>query len=399
MFQPSPEILKKYADVLIKFALNSWEWAKKWEVVWLRLNESAKPFLSFLQQAILESGAHYILQYSPEGAEKTFYDFASDEQIAFFPDEHYLQIVKSIDHSVFIDSTDNKYLLKDVAPTKLMNRQKVFKNYMEARNKKENEGKFTWTLWLYGTEAMASDVWLTLEEYWGEIINACYLDEVDPIAKWREVFAENIAIQQKLNALQIRKVHVVAEDTDLHVTIGEQRQWLGGSGRNIPSFEIFTSPDWRGTNGWIRFNQPLYRYGNIITGIRLEFKDGKIISATADKNESLLREMIAVEGADKIGEFSLTDGRMSRITKFMGETLYDENVGWPFWNTHIAVGASYHETFTGDVINASKEELAALGFNESAIHTDIMSTTDRTVTATLADGREMVIYQDGKFVL
>lgn len=107
---------------------------------------------------------------------------------------------------------------------------------------------------------MASDVGLTLEEYWGEIINACYLDEVDPIAKWREVFAENIAIQQKLNALQIRKVHVVAEDTDLYITIGEQRQWLGGSGRNIPSFEIFTSPDWRGTNGWIRFNQPLYRY-------------------------------------------------------------------------------------------------------------------------------------------
>jgi aminopeptidase len=72
------------------------------------------------------------------------------------------------------------------------------------------------------------------------------------------------------------------------VKIGEKRQWVGGTGRNIPSFEIFTSPDWRGTDGWIRFNQPLYAYGTLIEGVELEFKKGIIVKAMAKKNEKVL---------------------------------------------------------------------------------------------------------------
>lgn len=63
--------------------------------------------------------------------------------------------------------------------------------------------------------------------------------------------------------------------------IGSDRKWLSGSGANVPSFEVFTSPDWRGTNGWIRFNMPLFYQGNVIKGIRLEFEDGLVTSATA----------------------------------------------------------------------------------------------------------------------
>ncbi len=80
------------------------------------------------------------------------------------------------------------------------------------------------------------------------------------------------ADRERLDALDIERVHVEGEDVDLRIAIGEQRRWLGGRGRNIPSFEIFTSPDWRGTEGWIDFNQPLYRYGNLVKGIRLEFR-------------------------------------------------------------------------------------------------------------------------------
>jgi aminopeptidase len=101
---------------------------------------------------------------------------------------------------------------------------------------------------------------------------------------------------------------------------------LAGSGRNIPSFECFVSPDWRGTQGWIRFNQPLYYQSNIIKGIQLWFDNGKVVKASASENEQLLLDMIAVTDADKIGEYSLTDRRMSRITRLMGETLYDENI-------------------------------------------------------------------------
>jgi len=109
--------------------------------------------------------------------------------------------------------------------------------------------------------------------------------------------------------------------------------------------------------------------------------------------------MIAQKDADKAGEFSLTDRRLSRITKFMGETLYDENVGGPFGNTHIALGMAYKDAYTGDVANTTLAEWERLGYNDSVIHTDMMSTTDRTVTATLADGSEKVIYKGGEFVI
>ena len=109
--------------------------------------------------------------------------------------------------------------------------------------------------------------------------------------------------------------------------------------------------------------------------------------------------MVATENADKVGEFSLTDRRFSRITKFMAETLYDENVGGPFGNTHIALGKSYHDCYDGDPAGGRAAEWERLGFNESSVHTDIVSTTDRTVTATMRDGSERVIYAGGEFQL
>jgi aminopeptidase len=109
--------------------------------------------------------------------------------------------------------------------------------------------------------------------------------------------------------------------------------------------------------------------------------------------------MIATEGADKVGEFSLTDKRFSRITRFMAHTLYDENVGGPFGNTHIALGRSYQDAYAGDPAGVKSEEWDRLGFNNSSVHTDIVSTSDRVVTAQLRGGEERVIYRDGEFQL
>jgi aminopeptidase len=107
--------------------------------------------------------------------------------------------------------------------------------------------------------------------------------------------------------------------------------------------------------------------------------------------------MIVRENADKIGEFSLTDSRVSRITKFMANTLFDENIGGQFGNTHVALGRAYKDSLAGDQAALSPDEWGALGFNESPEHTDIISTTDRTVTAIGFDEKETVIFKDGKF--
>ena len=399
MYTPPAIILKKYADVLIKFALWSGQGAKNGDVIFLSICESARPLLPHLQKSILESGAHMVLNYQPDGLTREFYELATSEQLDFVPKEYLLERVKMATHFVSIISEYNKHELEGIDGKKIMQRGEQMKFFLDARRNKEDNNMLTWTCGLYGTPAMAKEVNLSEEEYWDEIIRACYLDIENPIAKWQDFFKQIETTKNKLNTLPIESVHVKGDDANLHIKIGNNRKWLGGSGRNIPSFELFVSPDWRGTNGWVRFNEPLYRYGVLIEGVELEFTDGIITNAKASNNEQMLKDMLSVPNANKIGEFSLTDKKFSRITRFMGETLYDENVGGRYGNTHIAVGASYRDSYTGDCKIISESQWEELGFNDSSVHTDIVSTTNRKVTATLTDGTTVVIYKDGEFTL
>lgn len=396
------KILENYANVLVNFALGGGKGIKKGDVVHLIAEECTKPLYLELRKAIWKAGGHVISDYRPScdpeyNVEQDFFLHTENHQIEFFPN-HYLQgVIKQIDHSLFVIGTNDVRALQNIDPKKLMARNKIFKPYMEWRNKKENAGKFTWTLALYGTEAMAKEANLTLEEYWEQITRACFLNEKDPIKKWQEVYKNLEGYRTRLNKMPIEKMHVKGPDVDLWIKLGDKRAWMGGSGRNIPSFELFTSPDWRGTEGFIKFNQPLYYYDNLIEGIELTFKNGKVVKSKATKNEKLLKQMIATENADKVGEFSLTDKRFSHITKFMADTLYDENIGGPNGNTHIALGNSYHDCFAGNPAKVSKKTWAKLGYNNSSVHTDIISTSPRTVTAYMKDGSTKVIYEYGEY--
>jgi aminopeptidase len=403
-FRPSQAVLERYADVLVNFALGGGAGVKPGDVVRIAAHEAAKPLYVELHRAVWRAGAHAIGDYQPDddgecNLSRDFYTLAGADQIDFFPADYQRGMIDQVDHQVAVLSDTDMRALEGIDPALIMRNGRSLKPAMDWRQEKESAGRFTWTLGLYGTAAMAAEAGLSDEEYWRQIIEACFLDDEDPIARWREVTEQLGDYVERLNALPIERLHIVGEDVDLHVMIGEQRRWLGGSGRNIPSFEIFTSPDWRGTEGWIAFNQPLYRYGNLVRGIRLEFAGGHVVKASAEQNEAVITEMVATENADKVGEFSLTDRRFSRITKFMAETLYDENVGGPFGNTHIALGKAYRDCYDGDMASLSPEEWERLGFNESSVHTDIVSTTDRVVTATLRGGGEKVIYAGGEFQL
>ena len=403
-YTPDKRILEKYANVLVNFALGSGAGIKKGETVRIIIEESAKPILIELQKAILKAGGNFILNYLPDDTDeynfsKIFYELASDIQITYFPKNQLIGMVKDIDHQIVIISEAMKNPLAGVDPKKMMKRGEASKFFMDLRNHKENLGKFTWTLALYGTPAMAKEAKMSEKDYWQEIINACYLDNPNPIKKWKDTYKKMAVYQDKLNKLSIDKLHVEGADADLWIKLSPMSKWIGGSGRNIPSFELFTSPDWRGTSGWIRFNQPLYRYGNLIDGIELWFENGRVVKCKARSNENVLREMIATKNADKIGEYSLTDSRFSEITKFMAETLYDENIGGRYGNTHLALGKSYHDCYKGDPSKVTKKGWEKLGYNDSSVHTDIISTTDRTVTAYLPNGKTKVIYKDGKFTL
>jgi aminopeptidase len=403
-YTPAPEVLERYAAVLVDFALGSGSGVQPGEVVRVVAPESAKPLYVAVNRAVWRAGGHVIGGYQPDddrayNLARDFLECANEAQLEHFPGRYMRGLVDEMDHQVSILADADPHALDSVDPSRIMRRGEAMRPLLDWRGEKENAGGFTWTLGLYGTAAMAAEAGMSLEEYWEQIVHACYLDEEDPLARWREVGRRLDETQKLLNALDVERLHVEGEDVDLWISLGQRRRWLGGRGRNIPSFEIFTSPDWRGTEGWIYCNQPLYRYGNLVKGIRLQFADGLVTEASAEQNEHVLREMIATAGADRIGEFSLTDRRYSRITRFMAHTLYDENVGGAFGNTHVAVGRSYQDAYDGDPAELAEEEWERLGFNQSSVHTDIVSTTDRRVTAQLRDGGERVIYADGEFRL
>ena len=403
-YVPPREIIERYASVLIDFALGGGRGVQPGEVVRVVAPESAKPLYAALNRAVWRAGGHVIGSYQPDddhavNLSRDFYELASPEQLEHFPALYTRGLIDEIDHQVTVIAPSDPRALDGVEPSRIMRRGEALRPLLDWRGEKENAGRFTWTLGMYGTPGMAAEAGMGIEEYWEQIVHACFLDEEDPVARWREIGQRLDDTRQRLDALQIERLHIEGEDVDLWVSVGEQRRWLGGRGRNIPSFELFTSPDWRGTEGWIYCNQPLYRYGNLVKGIRLEFADGRVTEASAEENEQVLKDMIATDGADRVGEFSLTDRRFSRITRFMAQTLYDENVGGSFGNTHIAVGRSYQDAYAGDPALVSDEQWQRLGFNNSSVHTDIVSTTDRVVTATLPGGEQRVIYRDGQFQL
>ncbi len=398
-YQPPQEILARYADVLVNFALGNDYGINPGETVQIAVPDIAKPLALELQTAVLKSGGHPLVRLVPTGFEKDFFTHANQDQLAFFPKKYSRERVKLLDHAISIIADPHPFELKDIDPQKIMTARDSKSKMREWLFEKEGKGSFTWTLGLWGVQAKADIVGLSLEEYWEQIIKACFLDEQDPVAHWKRLKDQQQATRNALNNLEIEYLTIKGPDADLKVTLGPDRQWKGGADRNIPSFEIFTSPDWRGVEGWIRFNQPVYRYGNMLQDIRLELKNGKVRKATAKHGQQLLDQMLKSKNADKIGEFSLTDKRFSRISHVMAETLYDENIGGPYGNTHLAIGMAYKDCYRGDSSSFTKKDWHKRGFNESPEHTDIVSTTDREVTAHLTDGSSKVIYTAGMFTV
>ena len=239
---------------------------------------------------------------------------------------------------------------------------------------------------------------LTKEQYFDHVAKACYLDKRDPVKAWQGVYEKVVATKKWLNGLEVKTYHIQSERVDLKITPGKKRKWIGLSGHNIPSFEIYLSPDWRGTEGIYFADQPSFRSGNRVEGIRLEFKKGRLVNIGAKKGLDFVAQQLSMDkGAGRIGEFSLTDKRFSRIDKFMANTLFDENYGGRYGNCHVALGSSYSDSYDGDPSRLNKERKKKLGFNDSALHWDMVNTENKRVVAHLCSGEKMTIYEEGVF--
>lgn len=390
----------KYADVMLwalQTARRNGKF-KPYDVVLLRYEPLALPLAQSLYQKLLDAKFNVIArQDNPEPFARAFYGTADDKQLTFLPpgEEAFQQGINGL---ISLRAPADLTSLKNTDPSRLAKAAVARKPLREILDVREQKGLFSWTLCNYPTEELAKRAGLSVKEYANQIARACYLNEKDPVKKWQEVTAQMEEIAKWLSSLPVETFHVQSAHMDFEVLLGEKRRFVSGGGCNIPSFEIFTSPDWRGTRGVYFADLSSYRSGNYVKGIKLEFKAGRVVKATAQQGQNFVRKMLAMdEGACQIGEFSLTDRRFSKITKFMADILYDENFGGKYGNCHVAVGASYADTYSGDVSRLTPELKKKLGFNSSALHWDLINTEDKLVQARLKDGQLVTVYEKGQF--
>jgi len=392
-------MLEKYADVLtwaLKIARDGR--FRKNDLVLLRFDLAALELGEIMYEKLVAAGWNTVFRLGATSRmERSFFDLASGRQLVYkTPGDK--ELFENLNGVVSLLAPDSLTHLAGVDPKRIAKAivsRKYLREIMETR---ESRGLLGWTLCLFPTKALAKSAGLSVKQYTEQVVKACYLDSEDPVAEWRRIYRKAQAVKKKLNALDIETLRVQTENTDLTVTPGRRRRWLGVSGHNIPSFEIFTSPDWRGTEGVYYSDQPSYRSGNLVKGVRLTFKRGKAVEVQAEKGEQFVRQQLDMDpGARRLGEFSLTDRRFSRIDRFMAHTLYDENFGGDNGNCHVAVGASYADTYDGDQAGLTKAGKQKLGYNDSALHWDLVNTEPKTVTARLAHGKTRIIYEDGEF--
>lgn len=393
--------LNRYAEVLL-WGLNKARSRRfeKNDLILIRYHRPALRLAEILYAKILAMGMQPLQRMIPTPVmERDFFKLSNPRQLIFqAPGDKVL--FQSLNGSIFLHAPESITHLRDIDPKKIGKVAVAAKYLRDILNKRDEAGDFGWTLCTFPTPELARHAGLSPEDYTGQIVSACFLNRTSPLDHWDNIFNTARRIKKWLNGMKVEAYHIEAENFDLIVTPGKNRKWIGISGHNIPSFELFLSPDWRGTQGVYYANQPSFRSGNYVRGVRLEFNKGAVVGATAQEGERFLKSQLAMDkGADKAGEFSLTDRRFSRIDRFMANTLFDENYGGRHGNCHLALGSSYSDSYTGDPGRLTPAAKKKLGFNDSALHWDLVNTEKKRVTARLASGKKTVIYENGVFLV
>ena len=391
--------LKRYADVLLWGLTTARSKPfKKGDVVLVRFNLDAIRLAEILESRILEMGLNPVRRINPTPEmEKNFFGLANRRQLVFDPPGE-AELYRNLNGSIFLHAPASITHLSAIDPKKISRftlSKKFLRDILEER---EQAGRFSWTLCMLPTAELAHHAGLADGDYAKQIVKACFLNRRDPVKHWKAVYKNAAAIKRWINSMAVKYYHIESATVDLKITPGEQRRWIGISGHNIPSFELFVSPDWRGTSGVYYADQPSYRSGNLVKGVKLTFKKGAAVAVDAQSGSDFVQKQLKMDrGASRLGEFSLTDKRFSKIDRFMANTLFDENFGGRWGNCHVALGASYADTYSGNVQSLTKEKKARLGFNDSALHWDLVNTEKKRVVAHLADGRRTTIYENGCF--
>jgi aminopeptidase len=362
--------VEKMADLLVNYSVS----VKPGDTVAIQGDTLAEPLLKAVYTKVLQAGGHPFLVTSPNGIDEIFYQYASKEQLAHVAPPAKL-IIDTYHVRISIGADDNTKSLTNVDPVKIVARQRALTEINKIFLQRAAKGELRWTGTLYPTSAYAQDAEMSLAEYEDFVYAACLGDLNDPIGYWKRFSTRQ---QKVVDWLKGKKnIHVTAPETDLTFSVAD-RTFINCDGHeNVPDGEVFTGPVEDSMNGHVCFSYPAIENGHEVAGVRLWFKDGKVIKASAEKNEEfLIKTLDTDEGARRIGEFAF--GTNLGITQFTRQILFDEKIGGSF---HMALGASYPETG---------------GKNVSAIHWDMICDM-RKGGEVMVDGQ--LFYKNGKFVI
>jgi len=353
--------IKKLADILVNYSIK----VKKGEYIIVSGDTVVQELIKVIYRLIIKKGAYPSLKVSLPGISYIYYKYASQKQLKKFPEISFSEVKKAQGYIGIISDTNTKEL-SNVNPQKIALRQKVTNKISDyVVNRKD---KIRRCSTIFPTEALAQDAEMSLEEYQNFVFGATNQD-------WVKLSKRIKYLKNQLN--EAKEIRLVSEDTDINMKIHKKSFVADCGEENMPGGEIFCAPDPKSVEGYIRFTYPAIKSGVEVTNIYAEFKKGKCVKATADKNEKFLKAMLNIDrGAKYIGELGI--GMNPNVTKFTKELLFDEkHVG----TIHLAFGMAYKEC--GEP-------------NKSALHWDIVKNL-KNKGEIIADGK--VIQRNGKFLI
>jgi aminopeptidase len=360
--------LKKLADVLVNYSTK----VKPGDWVMLQGDTVAEPLVNEVYRQIIKAGGNVTLNLANDVISETYLKEASDDQLKWVSPTTKMLYEKA-DVLIALDGSSNTRALSAVDPKNQQTRAVATRGLTEIYLERSAKKELRWVITRYPCPAFAQEADMSLRDYEDFVYAACYCDKDDAVAEWQRVHDEQ---QKVVDWLKGRKIVTVnSPNAELTLSI-EGRTFENADGRmNMPSGEVFTGPVEDSCNGWVEFTYPAISGGREVDGIRLEFKDGKVVKATAKKNEEyLISQLDSDEGSRYLGEFAI--GTNYGIQQFTKSILFDEKIGGSF---HMAVGAGYPET-------GSK--------NKSAIHWDFICDI-RKDSEVRVDGD--LLYKDGEF--
>jgi aminopeptidase len=336
--------IERWAHTLVHYCLS----VKEGENVTIRSTPLAAPLVEAVYREVLRVGAHPIpLLHLPHLDEILLQEGNTSQfERAFQLQE---AIAPRVDAQLTIKSEENTKALMHIPAARSAELDRAAGRLR--RQPERNKADLRWCLTLYPTLAYAQDAEMSLHDFEEFVFRVCFLNDPNPIARWQEVSVEQQRLVDWLAGH--RSVHILGPGTDLRLSI-EGRVFINSDGkRNFPSGEFFTGPVEDSANGVIQFDVPASHAGRTIEGVRLVFRDGRVVEATARQGQLFLEQMLEIDaGARFLGEFAF--GNNPGVVNATRNVLFDEKMGG---TVHLALGNSYPETG---------------GLNKSALHWDMV---------------------------